>query len=154
MANKIRLRFQPDNLDITVTLDVSQWMGDMLEELEAHLDEPVLAWARRMGETFTRGFRVQELRATDLIALAYLGVAPSDLATSWLSVSRRIAPYTMELLPLDEATADEVAADEVAEQPAPQRVSPVVEALAQKRAEAAAAIGMPDVVLPPSPAEQ
>lgn len=96
-ANDLHVRCS--GREFTVPLDVTRWMGDMLEELEDHLGgEPVLAWAQRMGTAMSRGVRVRDLRSRDIIALVYLGWADAEPGVTWQDVARSIAPYTLEII--------------------------------------------------------
>ena len=152
-TNVLRLKWQPGDSVTTINLDVRTWAGDVVEELEEHLGgEPAIAWARRMGAAMSRGFRVTEARAIDVIGMAFLGVAHEQPGIAWRDVARSINPYTLELVDgteVDDEDEPEPAGDAPASEPpaeqAARQVSPVVAALAERRV---AEIGMPAVVLP------
>jgi hypothetical protein len=106
MANTARLTVKGITGAIAVDFDLETWRGDVLETLEEHLGgDSVLVWGRRWADALQSGVRLSEFMTRDIIALVYLGRAQADPDTSWQSVSRAIAPYTIEFLPDEEPPA-------------------------------------------------
>ncbi len=96
-------RFKVSGRECTVSFDLDDMRGDVLETLEEHLGgDSVYVWLRRWVDAMTAGVRISEFRTRDIIGLVYLGAAQADADTTWQSVSRSISPYTLEFLPDEE----------------------------------------------------
>lgn len=101
MANETsnRLRLRSRGQEYTLVLDVSQLMGDMLEELETHLgEEGVIAWLQRMVVAFDRGVRTRDLRTRDILGMVFLARSQSEPGITWEETARMTAPYSVEFL--------------------------------------------------------
>lgn len=108
MANTARLKVKGIEGVIEASFDVQAWRGDVLETLETHLgDVSFIAWARRWAGALQEGARLSEFRTRDIIGLVYLAVSEKDPDATWQSVSRAIAPYSIEFLPDEEPTVSQ-----------------------------------------------
>lgn len=107
MSSSDTARMRVSGREVTVCFDLEKLTGDVLETLEEKVGgASVYAWLRRFVDLLSAGeLRISELRTRDIIGLVYLGMAQADPDTTWQAVARSIAPYTLEFLPDEPATA-------------------------------------------------
>lgn len=90
------MHFECTGRKYAVTFDWNLLMGDVLEELEAHLgDEGVVAWLQRISTT---GIRPRDARTRDILAVVFLARAQEEPGVTWLEVARSTAPYTFKAI--------------------------------------------------------
>lgn len=123
MTETIRLRCS--GREYALTLDLTQLMGDTVEDLEEHLGgEGLIAWVERFGSQMERGVRVRDLRSRDIIALVFIARSQAEPGITWQDVARSIAPYTLEIVDEEPPSTAPAAAVGIVDGPIPVPVTP------------------------------
>lgn len=82
----------------TATFDAELMRADMLEELEARLDESMFAWLDRIAAWVDGGCRLRDIRVRDVTALVYIARAQAAPGVTWSEVANGITPLTARIV--------------------------------------------------------
>lgn len=93
-----KLTLQVSGKKYTLTFAADQMRGDMLEELEARLNEGMFSWLERIQAWVDGGCRLRDIKMRDVTALVFIARSQTNPGVTWVEVANSIAPLTAQIV--------------------------------------------------------